>query len=286
MPVPDVKSSWADEVEEEGALPAPSEVINNGMKITTEYRLNEDNKKVKTVRTYKIEKRVVSKNIALRKTWAKYGDSQHDKPGPNPQTTFVSEDVFMQFITNKEEPDKIEEDALDKLRNLGEKGAVKCRTCSGDHWTSRCPYRESKLAMATKDVGKVGGGPVAGGGPAAVEEKPKTTAKYVPPSMRDSTGKRVENLNPRQRDDTLAIRISNLSESTQEADLEDLVKPFGPISKIFLAKDKATGRCKEYAYIHFKNRADAAKAIKHLHGYGYDHLILDVEWSKPSTHNN
>lgn len=63
MPVADdIQSSWADEVEiDHGALPPPSEVCENGLKIVTEYKYDNDNKKVKIVRTYKIEKRVVSK---------------------------------------------------------------------------------------------------------------------------------------------------------------------------------------------------------------------------------
>lgn len=43
----EVKSSWADEVElEGGALPPSTEVVENGLKIVTEYKLNEDEKKV------------------------------------------------------------------------------------------------------------------------------------------------------------------------------------------------------------------------------------------------
>lgn len=63
MPVLDeIQSSWADEVEiDHGELPPPSEVVENGLKIVTEYKYDNDNKKVKIVRTYKIEKRVVSK---------------------------------------------------------------------------------------------------------------------------------------------------------------------------------------------------------------------------------
>lgn len=46
-----------------------------------------------------------------------------------------------------------------------------------------------------------------------------------------------------------------------------------------------TGLCKGFAYVHFKNRNDAATAIKLLNGHGYDHLILNVEWSKPQVQN-
>ena len=44
------------------------------------------------------------------------------------------------------------------------------------------------------------------------------------------------------------IRVSNLSENAQEADLQELFKPFGHIARIFLAKDKMTQQCKVRAY--------------------------------------
>jgi len=49
MPETEVKSSWADEVEDDGnhRLPEPTEVLKNGIKIVTEYKYNDDNKKVK-----------------------------------------------------------------------------------------------------------------------------------------------------------------------------------------------------------------------------------------------
>ncbi|XP_054274862.1 eukaryotic translation initiation factor 3 subunit G-like [Macrosteles quadrilineatus] len=277
MPVAEeVKSSWADEVEEEGgALPPPTETIQNGYKIITEYKYNDDNKKVKIVRQYRIERRVVSKTIAQRKALKKFGAAANDKPGPDPATTFFGEDVYMQFITNKEDQDKPEEDPMDKLKNMGEKGVVKCRNCNGDHWTLKCPFKDMNIQGMKADDKKMST-PAA---PAAADDKKPVTSKYVIPSMRDGGNKSGQSMKG-NRDDALAIRVSNLSDSTQDADLEDLVKPFGPISKLYLAKDKTTGLCKGFAYIHFRNRADAAKAIMSLNGHGYDHLILNVDWSK------
>lgn len=165
---------------------------------------------------------------------------------------------------------------------MGDKGAVKCRTCNGDHWTSKCPWKDTVLAE-----GKLPEDKKMGAGPTTVQDQNKASgSKYVPPSLREGATKRSDNPSMQRRDDATAIRIANLSESTVEGDLEDLVKPFGPIQKLYLAKDKLTGLCKGFAYIHFKFRADAAKAIQTLHGHGYDHLILSVDWSKPPSHQN
>lgn len=278
MPTESENKSWADIVDDDaGMLPAPTEVISKGIKTVTEYKYDEEDKKTrKYVRTFKIEKRIVSKTIAERKTWAKFGESKHDKPGPNPATTIVAEDVFMQFVTNKEEQDKQDDDPLDKLKNL-DQGVVKCRYCKGDHWTTKCPYKDTAAGMLPDEKG-----PGVTLGSEDKSAKTSSTGKYLPPNMRDGAGnKRLDGGPPKRNEDSSAIRVSNLSENTQEADLEDLVKPFGQIVKMHLGKDRISGLCKGYAYVHYKNREDAAKAIAQLSGHGYDHLILSVEWSKP-----
>ncbi|XP_038210706.1 eukaryotic translation initiation factor 3 subunit G-like isoform X2 [Zerene cesonia] len=279
MPVADeIQSSWADEVEiDQGALPPPSEVVENGLKIVTEYKYDNDNKKVKIVRTYKIEKRVVSKSVAKRKTWSKFGDSANDKPGPNPATTNVAEDVFMQFISSKEESQRPDDGELDGLKPPTSSVAFKCRTCQGEHWTSTCPFKHTQLAQAKANEAAK----------AAEAKAAASSNKYVAPNLRDgaSRGTGREPPGARRGDDVAAIRISNLSNFAVEADLDDLVKGFGPVHKLYLAKEKSTGLCKGFAYVHFRFKADAAKAIQTLNGHGYDHLILNVEWSKPPQNN-
>lgn len=110
--------------------------------------------------------------------------------------------------------------------------------------------------------------------------------------------------------------MTNLSEDTRETDLQELFRPFGSISRIYLAKDKNTGQSKVsaqllgnsfifnisasvvrldvigcvidkflfplqgFAFISFHRREDASRAIAGVSGFGYDHLILNVEWAK------
>lgn len=147
-----IKVSWADEVEdhmEKTTLPPPkTEQIGNN-RIITEYRWNKDDKKEKVVRTYKIERRLVSKTIAERKTWPKFGDSRNDKPGPNIATTIPAEEIQMQFLTGKD-GDKAEENPLDKLKNVNMN--IKCRTCGGEHWSFSCHLKGTGLVVEDKKL--------------------------------------------------------------------------------------------------------------------------------------
>ena len=83
--------------------------------------------------------------------------------------------------------------------------------------------------------------------------------------------------------DQNTIRVTNISEDTTEADLQDLFQPFGRISRVYLAKDKETLQSRGFAFVSFVHREDAQKAMDRLQGFGYDHLILKLEWAKPSA---
>jgi translation initiation factor 3 subunit G len=86
-------------------------------------------------------------------------------------------------------------------------------------------------------------------------------------------------LTRRQLEEETTIRIANLSDDTEEQDVRRLCEGFGPLARIFLSRDKETGRCKGFAFVCYRLKENAARAIQVLNGRGYDNLILHVEWA-------
>jgi translation initiation factor 3 subunit G len=86
------------------------------------------------------------------------------------------------------------------------------------------------------------------------------------------------------------IRVSNLTKSVTEDDLRDLFEPFGKVQKVKLPRatifegGREVGKePKGFAYITFYRCEDAEVAFDKLQNYGYDHLILRLEWAKPAA---
>jgi len=300
--MPTEMSSWADEIDETDTsliLPPPSEKWVGNQKITTEYSHNDEGKKVRIIRTFKIEKKLVSKSVAKRKALPKFGMSRNDRPGPDSATTVIGDEVLVNFILNKEEHEKDSSESSG-LQKLGDenRSIFKCRICKENHMTSRCPYKDTHGALReslfgiekSNETGKNDGNSEVsksgltstGTGTGASD----SAGKYIPPSLRGAAEGRVGTTMPeRKRDtDTHTLRVSNLSEFSEESDLHDLFGKFGAIQRIFLAKDaKDATKCKGFAFINYHKRDDALKAIATLNGFGYDHLILNVEWANKNT---
>ena len=83
--------------------------------------------------------------------------------------------------------------------------------------------------------------------------------------------------------DRTTIRVTNISEDTKENDLQELFERYGRIYRIYLAKDRETHQSRGFAFVSFSRMEDAERAMAALQGYGYDHLILKLEWARPST---
>jgi len=274
-------TSWADQMDNEDGvdvetLPPPLvEMVDKNTKRVIEFRRNDDGKLEKVTRHYKIQKLRVPKAVAVRKNWKKYGAAANDPPGPQSATTVISEDIFMQFLSLKDNKSSKEADLTSKIGGM-DKGQVKCRYCKMDHWSLKCPYKDKLGELNLVDSQEASASSAAAERPAG--------GKYVPPSLRAGGNIRGEAMaTSRSKDEANTIRVTNLPEEIQDSDLKDLFGPFGRVTRIFLAKDKYTGQSKGFAFVSFDSREAAMKAIAAVNGFGYANLILNVEWAKPST---
>lgn len=291
-------TSWADRMEDLEAskitpdnLPEPVTTIEGDKKTIVSYKLDEGKIK-KVTRVYRIERHRVPKAVAQRKKWVKFGDVAGEGEGPNRANTQIADEVFLTLTTNREELEQRDDDPLKKLKEQ-QKGMVTCRICKGDHWTTKCPYKDTLGPTTIKELEESAKPKPADTAAAVVASgvpgRPAggaTGGKYVPPNQRGGPeGRRGDAMGSRfnaRDDDQCTVRVTNLSEDAQEGDIRDLFSHFGYIKRIFLAKDKITQHSKGFAFVSYSRREDAAEAIKTLDGYGYDHLILKVEWAKPS----
>ncbi|KAL3633472.1 hypothetical protein CASFOL_022234 [Castilleja foliolosa] len=280
------KVRWGELEEDDGEdydyLLPPKQVIGpdeNGIKKVVEYKFNDAGDKVKVTTTTRIRKLAnarLSKRAVERRSWPKFGDAVQEDVGA--RLTMVSTEEIL--LERPRAPGTKQDDSKaggDPLAQMTKGGAVLmlCRTCGkkGDHWTSRCPYKD----LAQPNETFIDKPPT--DAPAA---PPGTKGAYVPPSMRGGAGasERVGS-DMRRRNDENSVRVTNLSEDTREPDLHELFRPFGNVSRVYVAIDQKTGTSRGFGFVNFVNREDAERAIIKLNGYGYDNLILRVEWAAP-----
>ncbi|KAJ3234702.1 translation initiation factor eIF3 subunit g [Chytriomyces hyalinus] len=282
------KQQWGDDVEEDDVYP---KTIQNadGTKTVIKIIINDDGKKVKVttkIRT-KTVKSQVNPAIARRRNLRKFGDCSGLKMGPDTDSTSFGEIVSLKMSASSKVLDSdvpSAEEAKKKAALANSK--IMCRICKGDHFTAKCPFKDSHQPLLAGGAGEssfreetpaaITSSAAAAGGP----------AKYVPPGMRGNAaggareGNRMPGGRDGDRDDLPTVRISNLSEDTTEQDVRDLIVRFGHTSRVFVARDRDTNTCKGFGYVTFYDKFDAERCITALNGYGYDNLILSAEFAK------
>eukprot|EP00252_Welwitschia_mirabilis_P002445 TRINITY_DN1239_c0_g1_i1.p1 TRINITY_DN1239_c0_g1~~TRINITY_DN1239_c0_g1_i1.p1 ORF type:complete len:303 (-),score=42.07 TRINITY_DN1239_c0_g1_i1:101-1009(-) len=290
------KLRWGELEDEDnedlGFLLPPPRVIGpdeNGVKKIIEFKFNEHGQKIKkitTTRVRKVAKLRISKRALERREWRKFGDAVNESE--NKHLTMIStEEIRLERPRppgSQQEDVKAAGDPLAMLASKGGAGAMLmvCRICGkkGDHWTSKCPYKDlapqgtESIGLPTETVGNA----------AAPAAAPAASGKntYVPPSLRGGPAAAERGAEgTRRRNDENSVRVTNLSEDTRESDLHELFKPFGNITRVYVAVDQRTGVSRGFGFVNFMNREDAQRAINKLNGYGYDNLILRVEWATP-----
>lgn len=227
-------------------------------------------------------------SVATRRKWKKFGQAAVDEDQSN-VTIQSRDDIFLEdpnADTDLQEED-VSKALAGNLNSFWEKQKVRAL--------------ERKYGVGAEDpaesAGAAAGGPGDGWNTVGADKSGGAGGKYVPPSQRGKMGgaggslaamaTKIDSSGGPSTDKRLAeqntIRVTNISEDTTEQDLDELFAPFGRISRVYLAKDKETGQSRGFAFVSFIHRENAAAAMEKLQGYGYDHLILKLEWAKPSA---
>lgn len=213
---PPGRTDWADDDEPDlaSALPAPQITKNkDGTETVVTIFYNEEGKKVK--RTQRIRRTVVKKKenprVAERRQWSKIGPEAGKPPGPRPDTTTLGENIIFRPQSGfkaggQQEANPTEDKKAEALKKM----QIKCRICSGDHFTTKCPFKdtmapEGDAAPADMDAaaGDGAGGSVGPGG------------SYVPPHLRKGGAGTGERMGGKyERDDLATLRVTNVRYDT------------------------------------------------------------------------
>ncbi|CAI5486963.1 unnamed protein product [Closterium sp. Naga37s-1] len=268
---------WGDAEEEEEGLDSvlpPTQVIGpdeKGIKIVIEWRLNEEGQRVKLTKKIRVKKQLkkLKPEVIRRRSLKKFGDAV-GQIGSDNFTMVSTEEIFLER-PNQAQSKQDEAKPSGDLAAIGSASLMVCRICGkkGDHWTSKCPFKDLAAARGLavgEKFDEDGAAPSAAGGGA-----PSGKTSYVPPSLRaggaasrageDSGG---GGRRGGGRDDSNSVRVTNLSEDTREQDLQELFGPFGPVSRIYVAFDRETGLSRGFAFINFINREDARSLLQIL----------------------
>ena len=194
----------------------------DGTKTTISYRIDDSGRKLKVTRKTRttVHKEKVNPAVAERRSWAKFGLEKGKSKGPQSDTTSVGENI--QFRPSRDWKSVQAEEA----KNGGPKGGapdersikeqlkdkkVKCRICSGEHFTARCPYKDT---MAPVDAEGAAIDPLAEDGPTEKAEGGLGVggSSYVPPHLRKGGAGTGERMGGKyERDDLATLRVTNVS---------------------------------------------------------------------------
>jgi translation initiation factor 3 subunit G len=280
---------WADDDEGEETVALPKDTITknkDGTETIITYHINEKGQKIKTTRRIRKTtiRTTVNPRVAERKHWSKFGEEKGKPVGPQTDTTSIAENIVFKPQVNWKSNQTQEKDPMEMKKATLKDTKIKCRICAGEHWTSKCPFKDT---MAPEGEAGAGMGLDEESGPGGLATG-TTDAKgsYVPPHLRGKsgvTGERMGGGGKYERDDLATLRVTNVSEYAEEQDLRDMFSRFGHVTRVFLAKDRETQRAKGFAFVSFADRGDAAIAASKMDGYGYNNLILRVEFAKKAT---
>jgi translation initiation factor 3 subunit G len=216
---PPGRTDWAEDEEADLATTIPPPQISknkDGTETIVTVYINDDGKRVK--RTQRIRRTVVKKvenpRVAERRLWEKIGMEAGKPAGPRPDTTTLGENIIFRPMVGYKSGAQQEKGAEDaKKEENAKKMQIKCRICGGDHFTTKCAFKdnmapEGEAAGPPPDLDDRNGGEAEGGLGGG-------GSSYVPPHLRKGAagaggGERMGG-GKYERDDLATLRVTNVS---------------------------------------------------------------------------
>mmetsp|Transcript_26050 Transcript_26050/g.56868 ORF Transcript_26050/g.56868 Transcript_26050/m.56868 type:complete len:291 (+) Transcript_26050:70-942(+) len=281
------KLRWGDTLDDDENVLPPSSVRGpdeHGVKTVIDYYRNDKGdafKKTTKLKIVTVDKKVY-KISEQRKNWPKFGAALKETPQDSVTVQAVEDIPFERVRQAKQTSQEKKATDVQQMLATADKQAI-----SGSIKDILYRKRMERELMRAKGLLKEAEKPPEeGDGPSKPTSlgAPKA-GSYVPPSLRgggrSGPGAGGDGETMQRRREENSVRVTNLSEDVTEADLSELFRPFGPISRIFLAVDRTTGESRGFAFVNYVHREDAERAIRALNGFGYDNLILKVEYAAP-----
>jgi hypothetical protein len=265
--------SWGDEEfeEETNTKDYETPVDENGIKYSYQFKTNEDGKKIRITRKIYVSKNVkkVNKRVEERRQrWKKFGRAAGVE-GIDMGSTYRGDEVYLvlgeheKLERERQEQEKKDKKELEELYNsLIVEGRRPAMPLGGPSAPWRPTLRPGSSTTTTSPTGRT-----------------PTAGAYVPPHKSRPGGPDVTP----DEENTTTLRITNLSDETTENDLMEMFRDYGSIARVYLVRDKESNTSRGFAFVTFTNRSDAQRAMVAKNGTGWDHLILSIEWARPST---
>lgn len=291
---------------------AESEPDKDGIITITEYKFNENNQKIKTVKKikrYSVHKKLYKSTEERQKNWVKFGEAL---AVDNSKITYISPvDIFMEDprpekenkgkkdIKQKEEKKCIcinqsTRDIIDLVLNVPLNKRDKyenelVKTYDQLIKKNKMNGFETLIVKEQSDIDEeITLDPV---------EKSKTAicrtcggdhwTRFCPKTTVKEETNNVVEYDEKIEDSILSrtIIVSNLNKDTTEENIFELFSPMGQINKLYIAKDYETQVSKGYSFVTFLHKKDAEKSIEKLNNRGFEHLLLNISWAKGKNSN-
>lgn len=256
--------NWADfaedddgDLEQHVELPERTETIDEkGHKIATFYERKEDGTIMRVKQMLKVielRQKTPIRSLERRKIWKAFGNAAEGHKKEDKITYLSAEEIFM-LTPKQDEEDDNKSDFADGILKQVQSAAFRSRQ-------NLMTPQMSMPALGGASAKSSGSGP-----------------KYTPPVPQGHVPGSSSIPMRGPDDQPPALRVSNIPLEAQQQDIEDLFKKFGRVLRVYVP-DPPRG----YAFVTFTSIQEGKRAKEALNGFGYAHLILKVEWARPST---